>query len=277
MRHFKILGLGLLAVFALSVSLASSASASLPALYQCGAAVKVGKTYVGHYTNKKCTVASKVETGGKYEFEEWRVGSKETGGKKGKVKAFKGKGSGANLEVQGQSGISCTKSSDTGIFTGPKTGEGTATFTGCETAGLKCTSGSVVGEIKTNVLAGEVGYIAGKGTEHPIVGIDFKPKTGSYLAEFHCQDLNVKVSGSVIGEVAPPYNEFTKEATFVFEQTAGTQRCGGKGKLSCEELEGGIPDTLLTQECKSCEGGGLDPSAQEGQFVNKGEELMLEA
>jgi hypothetical protein len=63
---------------------------------------------------------------------------------------------------------------------------------------------------------------------------------------------------------------------FVFEQTAGTQRCD-KGKLSCEQLEGFPKDTLLTQECKSCEGGGLDASAQEGEFVNKGEELMLEA
>jgi hypothetical protein len=276
MSPIRRIALLIAALATLGALTASAASASLPALYQCGAAVKVGKTYTGHYTAKTCTAASKVETGGKYELEEWRVGSKETGGKKGKVKAFKGKTKqAANLVVVGQSEISCAKgAADEGKFTGPKTAELSVTFQGCETQGLKCTNTATAGEVKTNLLEAEVGYISGKGTEHPVIGAAVGAKApGINAAEFHCSNLFIAVHGFALGEVLPvDVNKFTKSATFAFTQHTGVP--------TFEKFEEGPVDRLITEECfeKACEGkGGKDPSAEEISIENKGEELELKA
>lgn len=264
MRHFKIMGLCLVAVFALSAVVASAASASLPAVYECAKTVKFEGKYTGHYTSKACSEASKVVSGGKYELREYSKG--EAG------KTFKGKGGGADLAIEGVATVACTSSTDTGKFSGPKTSNHTiATFKGCEIAGLKCNSaGAPTGTVVTKSLAGEVGYISGKGTEHPVVGVDLRPETGLYEAEFECADLHLRVSGSVIGEVIVPLKTFTKTVTFKFRESGGKQHP--------EEFEGGLPDTLITETCKGegCTPGGTpDPSAEETEVTNKGESLEL--
>ncbi len=256
------------AILGLSCATAvASASAELPALYECHklAKSKTTKKYEGKYEDKKC---SKEAAGheGKYELQEWNLVAK-----KNRVKTFKGAGKGANLEVKGQSGISCTSSAVTGKFTGPKTaGNVVVTFKGCETAGFKCTNVGKTGEVKTNKLQGEVGYLAGKGTKTPIVGSDVQPEApAEYLAEkLECGDLNVRVKGSVIGEIGP-VNTFSKTATFTYEQSAGKQKW--------EKFETGPKDTLITEECKGCVGGGEDASAEETLVTAKGEELELKA
>jgi hypothetical protein len=134
---------------------------------------KVTKKYEGKYNDKKCS--SKNEAGeGKYELKEGV----------GKGKTLKAKGGGANLEVPGVGGVSCTKSSATGKFTSPKTaGDILVTFTGCEISRIKCETTATEGEIKTNALKGSVGYL-----NAPTI---------------HCQDLLLNVTGSVVGEVVP--------------------------------------------------------------------------
>lgn len=273
MRHLKVMGLCLAAVFALGAVAVADASAELPAVFECATAAKVGGKYTGKYTEKKCAkeaTTKEVEEGKKNKYE-WREWDKEPS----KAKTFKGKGGSADLAVQGSVTVTCAKSSDSGKFTGPKTaGDVVAIFSGCEVAGIKCENTSKAGEIKTNPLDGEVGYIEGAGTGHPVVGADLKPESSPYFAEFECKEspfpLRLRTGGSVIGEVTP-VNTLTKEATFHFREAGGKQ--------IPEEFEGGLPDTLITGTCKGvgCTPNGEDPSAEETTVTNKGEELELKA
>lgn len=270
MKYLRISILCLVASFALGAIAAATASAELPAVYECFATAKVGGKYTGKYTEKKCqkeATTKEVEEGKKNKYE-WREWDKEPS----KVKTFKGKGGSADLAVQGSVTVTCSKSADSGKFTGPKTaGDVVAIFSGCEVAGIKCENTSKAGEIKTNPLDGEVGYINKAKTE---VGADLKPETGPYFAEFECKEspfpLRLRTGGSVIGEVTP-VNTLTKEATFHFREAGGHQLP--------EEFESGLPDTLITGTCKGvgCTPNGEDPSAEETTVTNKGEELELKA
>jgi hypothetical protein len=293
MRHLKIVGSCLVAVFALSAIVSASASATLPEIYQCGAAAKVGKTYVGHYTAKTCTAASKVETGGKYEFEPFSLGSsKEKTGKKGKVKPFKGKGGPANLEIVKLGGVSCASSTDSGEFTSPKTaGDIVVIFKGCKFEGKTCSNTSKAGEVKTNPLVATVGYLNDKNKAAPVVGVRLSPETGFEYVEFSCLPLSFRVTHEgagelgennlgVIGEidqkVGNPVNKFSKELTLAFAQSAGVQEW--------KTFEGaGEHDSLITQDQSIPFEKGKKSEATKAQSgeqtlsTGKGEELELVA
>jgi len=284
MRRFRLIGLCLAAVFALVALASASASAEVtdPALYQCGAAVKNAETkhYTGKYNNKTCTeVNAKGE--GKYEFEPWRVGSKETGGKKGKIKKFKSKGKhGANLEVYPVGGVACTNTTDTGEFSSPKTAKNIKViFTGCKFSSIACQSaGAAAGEIRTNPLQGEVGYL--NAAEHK-VGIDLTAEEGygGVSAVFACgseagEFVHLEVTGSVVGEVLPQsVNKWTNLAVIEFRQTFGKQLP--------EKLEGMPKDVLESGFCKaikhSCTTEEVIQSGEETLAEGKGETLFLKA
>jgi hypothetical protein len=281
MKRFGTAVLCLLALGSLAAVAAASAVAAEPAIYECGKAKKEtvkyivnGKeksksVYTGRYTEKKCVTLAPA---GKYRAEGKPEGKYELQEGIGKGKPFKGAGKGANLNAAGIGGVSCTGSSDTGKFTSPTSaGEIVAKFKGCEFNGLKCTNTAVLGEIVTNPLVGGIGYIAGKGTKTPTVGTDLKPESGEVLAEFHCQNVNFAVTGSVIGEILP-VNKFTKVATFVFASV-------GSGVQKYEKFEEGLPDTLKASVCTGCPAktGVTVPASEETIVVNKGEELMLKA
>jgi hypothetical protein len=256
MKKTQIIGVCVAVAAALGLVTVASASASLPALYECHKEAKGHGKY-----QKGCKVAKE---GGGFEIEEGI----------GKGKPFKGKGKGSDLEVEGNGGITCTSSSDTGKFTSPKTAaDVVVTFKGCEFVGKKCESGSTLGEIITNHLKGEVGYLAGKGTGSPKVGADVKAETGEALSAFKCEKDSFTVRGSVIGEVGP-INVFTKEATFTFKQSSKI------GEQEWKKFEEGPEDILRTGVCDE-EGcipePGVLPSAFETTVVNKGEDLMLKA
>jgi hypothetical protein len=260
MRNLRIIGLCMGAMLVLGAVSASAAMAEEPAIYECAKAPKVEKKYTGHYSSKKCEASSyHAEGGQKYELQEWNLAAK-----KGKTKAFKGKGGGANLEIEGVGGVTCTKSTNTGSFTGPKTaGKITAIFTGCLLHSAPCTSaGAKSGEVKTKALDGIVGYINKAKDE---VGVELKAEGGLYEAEFVCGELNLRVSGAVVGKVKPPYNHFTKETTLVFEQSGGVQ--------NPTKLEGG-PTAAL---CTEIDEGACHPSAESTETTGKGEELELKA
>ncbi|MGO9490061.1 MAG: hypothetical protein ACLQBB_13675 [Solirubrobacteraceae bacterium] len=265
MRRVKTILVAAIAIVAFAAVAASSASAAEPALYECAKATKnAEKHYTGEYNNKTCSeVNAKHE--GKYELQEWNLTSK-----KGKIKAFKGKGKGANLEVKELGGISCTSSSDTGEFTGPKSASKVlVTFKGCELAHHQCENTATLGEIKTNALKGEIGYIEGGRAKHE-VGVALSAETGLYEAEFKCGELELRVSGAVIGLVTSTQNAFTNEATLLFQQSAGEQRL--------KKLEGGPTDVLLTETRKV--GGEYSGAAESGEATEttgKGETLELKA
>jgi len=274
-----------------AVSVAGASAETLPEIMQCGHARRQSKAeggkYLGHYVGKKCEPSEKAtkaeeEEGkkNKYELEPWNLGSKtEKTGKEGKVKAFKGKSKGANLEAEGIGGVSCTSSGDVGDFTGPKTAADiVVTFKGCEFNGRKCASaGEALGTIVTFPLKGEVGYLEGKGTGSPKVGVLITPESGTLLAKWACKEEDLAASGGVIGEISSPINAFTKEAVFLFKQ----KRIGVNAWQKFEEQ----PEVqLLAGLCEECSepmepksGGVQAPASQEIESVNKGEELMLKA
>ena len=265
--------LALLGAF-LAVTVASAAAAE-PALYECAKTAKNSeKKYTGKYTEKKCAkeaTAKEIEEGktNKYELKEGIA----------KAKAFKGKSKGANLEVEGIGGITCTSSTDTGKFNSPKSAEKiVVTFKGCAFLGKKCSStGQLAGTIVTDPLKGEVGYLSGKGTKTPKVGALISAETGEALAAFDCEADHFGVIGSVIGEVTP-VNEFTKKATFTFKQASKI------GVQEFEHFEGEAAEHVLRTHL--CAEEGCNPfeqsgpggrSSQEIKSEQTGEELELKA
>jgi hypothetical protein len=272
MRHLKTIALSLTVIFALSATVAAAgASAALPEIYQCAKAKKEGKTYLGHYSGKKCEASTyHAEGGQKYELEPWNAAGK---GGASKVKKFKGKSGAAFLEIVGLGPVKCSKGTDTGEFTGPKTaGNIEVTFTGCELNKIPCKNTATEGEIATKTLKGEIGYYDeenGKAVPRK-VGLDLTPQTGLYEAEeVRCSTLLLRVTSSVIGEVVPPYNVFTKEVKLKFQQSAGKQ--------AIQSFEGMPKDTLLTETWNGTSWNPGAESGQSGEAVGKGEELELKA
>lgn len=308
MRHVRIVGLCLVAVFALSAAAAASASAEgLPALYECGKAKETTvtyytgkapkltkhevKVYTGKYTESKCATGagpSKYQDGEKYQDVE---GAPEFEGKYeiieglGKKDTFSGSGKGANLEINGVGGVTCTASKDTGKFNSTKTAnEIKVTFTGCEKITQKCSNTEKAGEIKTNTLEGEVGYLEGEGGPEPVIGIRLSPETSIYDAIFSCgSELNLAALGSVIGEVnEAAVNHFTKEVMLSFHREGfkqvwtkfegGLEEYGLLAKTAGKPAEG---ETVEEEFNKSGPGG--KEASEETVATNKGETLELKA
>jgi hypothetical protein len=285
MRPIRTIVICLTAVFAFgAVAAASASAAELPEIMQCAKAKKEGKAYLGHYSSKKCEASSyHAEGGQKYELEPWNLP-----GKKGKAKAFKGKGGGANLEIIGIGGISCASSADTGIFTGPKTaGKILVTFKGCKFEAKECTNTGKNGEVKTNPLEALVGYLSGKGSEHPVIGVRLNPEgTESFLSApgyITCGELYFRVSdeqandhgvmGVIDQKVGNPVNKPSKELTLEFDESSGVQQY--------KSFEGaGEQDELLTQKSTvkgEFTGITYDESGESTLSTGKGEELQLKA
>ncbi len=264
MKIVKGCGVLLVLGFVVAALAPAGAFAAEPALYECAKAPKVEKKYTGKYTDKKCSIeASEAERAegkkNKYILQEGI----------GKGKKFKGKGKGANLEVIGLGGVTCGSSADEGSFTGPKAaGKVIVTFKGCELSGHQCENTGKAGEVKTNPLKGEVGYI-NKATHE--VGVDLSAESGTYEAKFTCGELELRVSGSVIGVLTSPINVFTKVATLSFTQSAGRQHV--------QNLEGQSKDTLGTEITKTGTElwGAPFESGESTEITNKGEELELKA
>jgi hypothetical protein len=158
-----------------------------------------------------------------------------------------------------KSKITCTGGTSTGEITGPKTvGKNVATFTGCESGGLKCESGVTEGIIITKSLAGNVNGIT---ASLPGVRL-FSEATGrkGILAEFECGGVvKVVVKGSVIGSfsgaagttaTAAETGKLVPTGSLTFAEAAGIQKYtsfsegpekGEKEQLS-SEINGGTPE-----------------------------------
>jgi hypothetical protein len=244
MKSMRILGLALVAVFALFAMSVASASAAEPAFYEC---VK--------------------EAGGKF-----AKGCATEGGKGGYVlregigakPAFKGKGGKATLHTPGVGEVTCASFKDSGTITSPTTeGKVLSTFSKCESLGKTCTSpGAKAGTITTNNLKGSLGYLSKANHE---AGVDLSAETGSVLAEFTCEGLSISVTGSVIGQITP-VNIATKKSTTTFAVTP-------EGFQKYKSFEGGPEDVLES----TINGSGPFESGQEASALNKGGALLLKA
>jgi hypothetical protein len=216
-RRIGMIGLSLIASFALTAVLAAAASAA-PGWYACTKAPMEGKTATGHYTDKVCSHA--VESGGKYELGEGV----------GKGKEVKGKGKTQVLHVKtflGDDTVQCAKSALTGTPALPNRMQGVAvTLTKCVALNTKpCTSpGANAGEIKITGLGGELGYVS----EAPVeVGLKLEseahPGPEGELVKFTCENIEVTVTGGLIGVQKGDINAVSKH--FELEYVA-TERLG---------------------------------------------------
>lgn len=288
MRVSKVLSLCLASFVLLGALAWANAFASEPAFYECGKASKeaveyegkVHNVYTGRYVDTKCSVEApegEHRAGGapegKYEFQEWSLTAK-----KGKVRKFKSVGKRpAVIEIPRISTVECEHSSAEGEVSGPKTvGALRETFTDCKASSIPCQNGEA-GEITTNPLRGEIGYVNLAKRE---IGMDLRPESGEALVEFHCGVepegiLRLRTIGSLVALVESPVNTYTRELRVNFEQVSGKQLI--------KELEGFTePDFPLTAWCKSKEF--CEPPPEEliesgvgALYTFRGEELYLKA
>lgn len=244
MKRKGLTGSLLVAVLAIGVIGATSASAALPEFGRC---VKVTHG-TGEYNGSNCVA---LEGGRNYN---WVPGP----GAKPKFTIA------TEVPVINSSGaskttISCEFAEGEGEYTGVKTETvKKLVLRECETPekpGEKpeeaikrwCqNTGNFRGEITASELSGELGYI----TATSLTGMDVKPLSGSNLAAFECGGANEvtergmgtgtsrELQGSVIGRVLK-INRMTTEG--VVKYTVNT-----KGVQVPEHLEGGTKDTLTT-------------------------------
>jgi len=224
MKRMRIMGLCLVAVFAVTAFAASSASA-LPEVERCIA--KAG----GKYTEGNCN--TKVTKGGSFEL------SKEYPNA-----GFTGSSGTSFLETESGTKIECSGSTAKGDWDADFAGSPPkpspikeaenvfATFTGCTLGVAKknCqTEGSPTGEIKTNQLEGPLGYLSKAKKE---VGAELKPhvKKGTF-ATFECEGFGKilvgegtgKLGDCIIATVTSPVNTTTTSGTELYTGIKGPE------------------------------------------------------
>jgi hypothetical protein len=237
MRHIRMVGLCLVAVFAIAAVAATSASA-LPEWGQCYVQAK----HEGKYANAGCTVkAKKVSEKFTGEFE-WRKGTEvakkhfeggnvgsggvlageyigcEIGGEGDKYRGpnCEGNGGTKNVLLGKPISVECESEHNSGEAAGAKEVKNVAVvFRGCKVLGSIPCSNALEGEIRVNTLKGTLGYINKSKKE---VGVLLQPfvKHGEFT-KFNC--------GSSIATVVGEGNE--KEGC-----AYPLPACGGDGIIS---------------------------------------------
>jgi hypothetical protein len=272
MKRIGIVGLCLIAAFAMSATAATTASAiELPYLLQCA---KVAEAKTGNWEDTKCT---KAKFGGEFirvftaavNAEEGiscqKVAEKETGRYRDPLCAEKmipgeyvrtapahllvRTGGPVFFETANGKTMECKELTGKGEFTGSKTvGKLLTTFKGCKSGLTACNSPKAgAEEIKTTELEGEIGYISKAGKT---VGLDVWPSSRTkaekeknefkaVFAEFECAVLfkNV-VRGGVVGQLTP-VNTMSKTPELTFTQEKGIQKL-----TKLEGVEGGAKNVL---------------------------------
>jgi len=292
MRRIRILGVCVVAVFAMTAVAATSAFAtSVPTWYECA---KASPKNTGNYTTSSCTTLSEPGKGG---FE-LKAGV-------GKGKVFKGKSVTTEKVVihvkgtQGDNTVECKSSADSGKAVAPNLeSDVVVVYSKCEALKKVCTSpGAKPGEVKSSPLKGELGYI-----EEPTVKVGLKLQNestpGGSVVEFTCEGLSVKVTGEVIGAASKDVNAISKESviTDTVGEFIGEVEFEGKkfsplvntigfedelaeiaakekpDQILKAEICGGLIEILLKKECTP-----QAPAGQASTVVNKGESLEIKA
>ena len=261
MTRIRIVGLSLLAVFAVSAAFVSSASAAMMPEYKvCTKAVPKES---GKWNTKTCTGESK---GGKkeggYELTAWNTGKKTsfkgTNGKSTLYSYIKGFG------VVGT--VTCAKAKNVGQITGPDSGEVVVTFEKCTSSGETCTSAGApkAGDIVTfklntlNILVNPTEVATRVEGAGP----------GGKSAEFKCGAEEISTTGNADGELKGDVNVVSKSSSQVFAVNAG-----GEQVINAEEGGTEGEDTLDT----TVVGVGAFNSGEETTSALKGEAMEVEA
>jgi hypothetical protein len=216
MKRIKVVGLSLVAVFALSAIASASASAAAPEYQICGKVAKnaVTKKYEGKFSNKECTATT---TEGKYELTSWTAAKKTafkvTNGVSSLLVYIPGIGVAGDTE--------CQKAKGAGNITGPKTGTLVETFEKCQSSGKVCTSTQAKekkGDITTQTL--DTTLIASASSATGVANEVKGAGPGGLSAEFNCEGEEVSTLGAVSGEVTA-VGIAAKENLNVFATKAG--------------------------------------------------------
>jgi hypothetical protein len=266
MRRIRIAGICLVAVFAVSVVMAGSASAANPEYGRC---LKATPKALTNYDNAKCikfasedpgTEAEKLKKGN-YQWTKTIVKPTLTGSLKPTTIA--------TLENKSGTKVTCKKLSATGKITGLTTEEvNELVFSECESGGIKCnTAGDGTGVIKVKELEGELGVISkGSPSTKDKIGNVLWPKGGtptskSQFVFFSCAGvLTADVHNSVIAPVTA--NAMKLEQTVKYT--------GAKGVQKPLKFEGG-PNMFLET---SFSGAPVEPSSQVATTIVKSEEKI---
>ncbi len=285
MTRIKVMGLALVAVFAIAAISSAAASAAAPIWYTCGKAAKnEKKEYTGHYAGKECKTSEFMATGGKYTLVPGV----------GKAKAAKTKGGKAvlhsvNPEAKADIPVECASFKGGFTIAAPNIVKGSvSTFSKCKALGAPCQN--VKKEtIETKKLAGTLGWISKPGG---VVGTDLanEAEPGGIVAEFTCEALGeIRTKGSVIGQNGGDVGQVNGGSTLTFApgKYLGKVVYDEKGDeyepiVNIPEFEGGSPDILKTEVKGAITGhptefypaGGI-PSGQEGVAENKGEKVGI--
>jgi len=298
------LGLCLVAAFAMSAVATATASAALPEWGKCVKFVNQHGKNVGNYENPGCTKKTEVAKTGAWQ---WQPAPKSIPNP-----AFTSHGGQAVLETTSGpfTAVTCSTEEATGNLAGSKeVREVSVLFKGCHLSlttneGTFFTCGNQLlppqgegkeGEIRTRKLRGKLGFISGKGEESPSVGLSLEPEEKrSLFAIFACAEryLFVRVgvfpkgkgNDSVISPIGP-VNAMSIANTQTYK---AQEREVEPGKF---EEEPGIqnpthfqegPEDYLETETSYAEGN-FGPIAQSAQTLttvntlNSGEEIEIRA
>jgi hypothetical protein len=216
MHRLKVIGLALVAAFALSAAVASSASAAKPEWFQNKAVIKANVSFEG-----KAEGSATLET--------------ENGTQ---VVCTSGKASG---EITAPKNATKTTVTFTGCEQSGKE---------CKSAG------AAEKEIVTNELSGELVYLNKSTESPRKVGLKLKSNSAKTdFATFVCVtplgNVTEEVTGTVIGETTP-INEEVEVGKLIFE----LEPAEGKGEQKWDEIEGKTTEeislsckTFFTEEC----------------------------
>jgi hypothetical protein len=185
MRRIRIMGLCLVAVFAMGAITAGTASAVAPEFGQC---LKKATSGGAGFSDSKCNKA--VASGALYEWVAGAVAGKEH---------FTSTGTTATLKTSGGKTVTCSKENSTGEYLKDGTNKKESTtvnFTSCKASGFTCTTaGDKTGELTTNPLIGEVGFENSAKTK---TALKLEPAPGheGFFIKFSCIGLKVEVIGN---------------------------------------------------------------------------------
>ncbi len=212
MKRIRIVGLCLVAVFAMSAIASASASAAAPEYQICGklSKSKVTKKYEGHFSNKECTASS---TEGAYELESY------TAAKKTEFKTKSG-ASALDVYIPGTGVVgetTCKTSKDVGHVTGAKTATDVVLFEKCESSGKICTgdqAGSKKGDIETYTL--DETLVASAESKTGVAQEVKGGGPGGESAAFNCEGEEISTTGAVSGEITGDIKKASKESNVIF-------------------------------------------------------------
>jgi hypothetical protein len=184
----------------------------------------------GRYSDKAC---SKEAAGGKGKYELASVNE-------GKKQTLTGKSGASKFtfytpESHRVGEVNCEKKN---VKVGETTSSGTTTYHltlgGCTSLGKNCASvGSKKGIIETGTVSGKLVLVSGSPLK---VGI-LIGEPGVTLTEFNCEGTEIKITGSVIGEITGNINTFSSTYTYAFAVNAA-------GENLIQAAEGGPPNVL---------------------------------